>query len=56
MKLFRLEVLETTFRMDNLTQGWTQLGPFLQNRGTFFNFIKGQGRPPLPPPSPLHFP
>ena len=36
--------------MEDSTQVWTQLGPFFQNQGTFFNFQKGQGK--LPPPSP----
>ena len=41
--------------MDNLTQGWTQLGPFLQNRGTFLNFKKraGETSPSSPVPTPL---
>ena len=34
--------------MEDLTQRWTQLGPFTQNEGTFFDFQKraGEGIPP----------
>ena len=30
--------------MKNLTQRYTQSGPFLQNQNTFFDFLRGQGR------------
>ena len=36
--------------MEDLTQGWTKLGPFFQNQGNFFYFQKGQERLPLPLP------
>ena len=40
--------------MEDSTQGWTQLGPFFQNWGTFFRFSKkGTGGLPPPPPQ-LH--
>ena len=56
LELFLLDTLKTMFWMEDLAQGWTQLGPFFQNQGTFFDFQKGQGRPPPwpnhPPPSP----
>ena len=50
LKFFLLDTLKTTFSMKNLPQRWTQPGPFLQNQGTFFDFQKGLGRPPLFPP------
>ena len=35
--------------MEDITQGWTQLGSFFQNQGTFFNFQKSAGEAsPLP--------
>ena len=36
--------------MEDLTQGWRQLGPFSQNQVIFLIFKKVLGRPP---PSPL---
>ena len=38
---------KTTFRKENLTQRWHGQGLFFQNQDTFFDFQKGQGRPPL---------
>ena len=36
--------LETAFWMDNLTQGWTQSGPFSPKSGHSFQFLeKGRG-------------
>ena len=44
MQFFFLDTLKTTFRMANLTQGWTKSGHFFsQNQGTFFDFYKGAG-------------
>ena len=37
--------------MENLTQSLIQSEPFSQNQGTFFDFKKGQGRPPPSPSS-----
>ena len=36
--------------MEDLTQGWTQLGSFFSNKGTFFDFQKraGETTPLLP--------
>ena len=46
-KFFLLDALKTIFRMENLTQKWTQSGHFLKNWGTLFSILKiGQGRPP----------
>ena len=43
-KFFLLDTLKTTFRMENLTQKWTQSGHSLQNQDTFFSIFKiGQG-------------
>ena len=36
--------------MENLTQRWTQSGPFFQNQGTFFDFYKKGSEGFLPPP------
>ena len=43
--------LKTTFSMEDSTQGWTQLGPFIPKSGLFVRFSK-MGRGDLPP-SPL---
>ena len=53
MEFFLLDTLKTTFCMEDLTQGWTQLEPFFQTQGTFFDFQKrvGEAYPPPPPPS-----
>ena len=40
LELFPLDTLKTTFSIEDLTQGWTQLEPFFQNQGTFFRFLK----------------
>ena len=40
--------------MEDSTQGWTQLGPFFQNRGTFFRISKMGRGGLLPPPPQLH--
>ena len=51
MELFLLDTLKTTFRMEDSTQQWAQLGLFPPKiRVLFPIFKKGQGR--LPPPSP----
>ena len=49
LELFSLDTLKTTFLMEDSTQGYTQLGPFFQNQGTFFRFSK-KGIVGLPPP------
>ena len=38
--------------MEDLTQGWTKLGPFFQNQGNFFYFQKrtGEASPPSSAP------
>ena len=49
---FLLDTLKTKFWMVNLTQGWTESGPFLQNQVTFFHFHnRAREASPLPPPS-----
>ena len=48
LELFTLDTLKTTFWMEDSTQVWTQLGPFFQNQGTYFRFLK-KGRGGLPP-------
>ena len=37
--------------MENLTKDGHNQGLSFENQDTFFDFQKGQGRPPLPPPS-----
>ena len=39
--------------MEDLTQGWIELGPFFQNQGTFFDFQKRAGDAPPSSPRPL---
>ena len=36
VEFFPLDTLKTTFRMENLTQNWTESGSFFSNQGTFF--------------------
>ena len=44
-------LLKTTISMKNLTQEWTQLGPFLQNQGFFlFSNKSREVSPPFSPP------
>ena len=51
LELFLLDTLKTTFSMKNLTQEWTQLGPFLQNQGFFlFSNKSREVSPPFSPP------
>ena len=35
---FLLDTFKTTIWMEDSTQGWTQLEPFFQNQGVFFDF------------------
>ena len=53
LEFFLLDTPKTTFWMKDSTQGWTQLGPFFQNQGTFFDFQKrvGEASPTSPSPS-----
>ena len=45
---FLLDTLKITFWMENLTQKWTQLGPFFfQNKGIFFDLKKRRDAHPL---------
>ena len=37
------DTVKNTFPMKNSTQRWTQSGPFYQNQGTFFDFLKRTG-------------
>ena len=56
LELFLLDTLKTTFWMEDLAKGWTQLGPFFSKSGHFFRFSK-KGRGGLPPdPTALHPP
>ena len=51
LELFLLDILKTTFWIEDSTQGWTQLGSFFPNSGHFFRFSKkgwGVGLP-FPP-------
>ena len=49
LEFFLLDTLKTTFWMENLTQRWTQSGPFFQKPGHFFQFFKRAGEAsPLP--------
>ena len=43
VEFFLQDTVKTTFQMKNLTQRWTQSGPFFQNQGTFFDFLKRTG-------------
>ena len=40
LEFFLLDTLKTTFWIENLTQRWTQLGPFFPKLGHFFQFSK----------------
>ena len=46
LEFFLLDTRRTTFWMQNLTQRWIQSESFFQKSGHFFDFQKGQGRPP----------
>ena len=52
LELFLLDTLKTTFSMKNLTQEWTQLGPFFTKSGLFFYFQIRQRVLPSPFPTP----
>ena len=49
LEVFLLDALKTTFWIVNLSQRWTQSGPFIPKSGHFFWFQKRQRRPPLSP-------
>ena len=51
LEFFLLDTLKYTLWMENLTGRWAQSGSFFPKSGHFFDFQKGQGRPPFPPPS-----
>ena len=45
-----MDTLETTFSVKNLTQRWTESGPFFEKSGHFFQFSQSAGETsPLPP-------
>ena len=52
LELFLLDTLKTTFSMKNLTQEWTQLGPFFTKPGLFFLFSNKAESSPLAFPHP----
>ena len=45
LEFFLLRTHKTIFRMENLTQWWTQSGPFFPKSGLYFQ--KGQGKHPF---------
>ena len=51
---FLLDILKSTFRMEDSNQVWPQLGPFFKHQCTFFDFQKRAGKAtpthPLPHP------
>ena len=47
LEFFLICTIKTTFWMDNLTQGWTQPGPFFEKSGDF-NWFSKKGRGSLP--------
>ena len=52
LDIFLLDTLKTKFWLEDLTQGWTELGHFFPKSGHFFWFSKKimEGFPSLPPP------
>ena len=47
MEFFLLDTHKTTFWMENLTQRWTQSGPFFPKLGHFFRFSRRAGKASL---------
>ena len=47
--LFLLDILKTTFLIENLTQRWTQSGPFFKKSAHFFSMFKQVGEASLLP-------